>query len=96
MKLLYLPKKLDTLELPANFEGTLKENILYGNNINIEEHEIYKLINQFNLYPDETDIDLTKLVSNTTLSSGQMQKISFIRALLNNSEILLLMKLLQI
>lgn len=75
---------------PLIFEGTLKENILYGNNINIEEHEIYKLINQFNLYPDETDIDLTKLVSNTTLSSGQMQKISFIRALLNNSEILLL------
>ena len=61
---------------PLIFEGTLKENILYGNNINIEEHEIYKLINQFNLYPDETDIDLTKLVSNTTLSSGQMQKIS--------------------
>ena len=75
---------------PLIFEGTLKENILYGNNINIEEHEIYKLINQFNLYPNETDIDLTKLVSNTTLSSGQMQKISFIRALLNNSEILLL------
>ena len=75
---------------PLIFEGTLKENILYGNNANIVEHEIYKLINQFNLYPNETDIDLEKLVSNTTLSSGQMQKISFIRALLNNSEILLL------
>ena len=37
-----------------------------------------------------SNYDLTKIISNKTLSSGQMQKIAFVRALLNDSDILLL------
>ena len=51
-----------------------------------------KLIESLKLFQlfDEDDYDLTLLISNRTLSSGQMQKISFIRALLSNTELLLL------
>ena len=43
----------------------------------------------FKLFENQ-DYDLDFIISNRTLSSGQMQKISFMRALLANSEILLL------
>ena len=48
-----------------------------------------KIINEFSLF-DSNELDLNKKVSINSLSSGQMQKISFIRALLNNVEILIL------
>ena len=38
----------------------------------------------------QNDFSLEDNVSNTSLSSGQMQKIAFMRALLNKNEILLL------
>lgn len=75
---------------PLIINGTLNENILYGNNRNIDEQEILDLLQEFKLFNEESEIDLNMQVSNSTLSSGQMQKISFIRSLLANSEILLL------
>ncbi len=75
---------------PLIITGTLKENILYGNNRDVEEREMLDLLNEFKLFNEESEIDLNMEVSNNTLSSGQMQKISFIRSLLANSEILLL------
>ena len=63
---------------------------IYGNNRNIDEQEILDLLQEFKLFNEESEIDLNMQVSNSTLSSGQMQKISFIRSLLANSEILLL------
>ena len=47
------------------------------------------MLQQFKLFNEE-NIDLDKKVSNKTLSMGQMQKISFIRALLSGVEILIL------
>ena len=75
---------------PLIISGTLNENILYGNDRNIDQQEILDLLHEFKLFNEKSKIDLNMQVSNSTLSSGQMQKISFIRSLLANSEILLL------
>lgn len=75
---------------PLIIDGSIKENLLYGNNNEIPDDEIHNLVNKFSLYTEEDKIDLDKQINNKTLSSGQMQKISFIRSLLNDSEILLL------
>ncbi len=74
---------------PMIFEGTLKENLLYGNIYEINEDELYRMIDEFKLF-NEKDIDINKKVNNKSLSSGQMQKISFMRALLSKVEVLLL------
>ena len=75
---------------PLIIEGSLKENLLYGNNLNISDDKIFDLINLFQVFSGTESIDLNKSINNKTLSSGQMQKISFIRALLNEVDILLL------
>ena len=48
------------------------------------------LIDEFKVFNDDVDHDLERSVSNKSLSMGQMQKISFIRALLSGVEILVL------
>ena len=74
---------------PLIVDGSLKENLIYGNKNNIEDQEMTKIVNEFSLF-DSNEVDLEKKVSINSLSSGQMQKISFMRALLNNVEILVL------
>ena len=69
--------------------GSLRENILYGITETISDSEIKKEIDNFKLF-DNNDIDLNDSVSNKTLSSGQMQKIAFIRAILSKPDLLLL------
>lgn len=75
---------------PLIFKGTLKENILYGNSTILSENKIIKLIEDINLFSSEERVELESIVTNKTLSTGQMQKISFIRAILRNPEILFL------
>ena len=75
---------------PLIIDGTLRENLLYGNSDSeINDEKLIESLKLFQLF-DEDHYDLTLLISNRTLSSGQMQKISFIRALLSNTELLLL------
>ncbi len=75
---------------PLVFEGTLKENLLYGNKRKVEDSEIIDTIDKFQFFPTSEKSSLNKKVNNKVLSSGQMQKISFMRSILNESEILLL------
>ena len=51
---------------------------------------ILNYIKKINLFKDPNEYDLEKIISNKSLSSGQMQKIAFVRALISNTEILLL------
>ena len=51
---------------------------------------MYELLEKFSFFSTKNENNLEFRISNTSLSSGQMQKISFIRALLNESSILLL------
>ena len=74
---------------PLIFDASLRDNFLYGNLQNKSDDEIIKLAEEFNLFSNEK-INLDKRVSNKELSSGQMQKVSFIRALLADIEILIL------
>ena len=74
---------------PLILNSTLRENFLYGNKLKIEDRNIQELMNEFELFnSDEKTLDT--IVSNKTLSSGQMQKIAFIRSLLANANLLLL------
>ncbi len=75
---------------PMIIRGTLKDNILYGNNKKISEDEIMDMIKKFELFPEISNEVLKLEVSNKVLSSGQMQKLSFIRALLADPDLLLL------
>lgn len=75
---------------PLIIDSTIKENLLYGNNKNVSDEKIVDLLKRFNFYTENKKIDLSKKISNKTLSSGQMQKVSFIRSLLSEVEILLL------
>ncbi len=63
---------------------------MYGNKNDIDEKTILDLLRDLDIFKEESNYDLTKIISNKTLSSGQMQKIAFVRALLNDSDILLL------
>ena len=48
------------------------------------------LAREFKLFNEEENFDLEKEIIYKSLSSGQMQKISFIRSLLSDAEVLLL------
>ena len=75
---------------PLILDGSLRENLLYGNeNLEVGDENLHDMLNLFRLF-DEESYNLDLIISNRTLSSGQMQKISFIRSLLSNTELLLL------
>ena len=75
---------------PLIIKSSLKENILYGNSRNITDDEILKILTNLELYSNSNEIDLSQQISNKTLSTGQMQKISFARAVLGEKELLVL------
>ena len=75
---------------PLIIDSSLKENLTYGNTKKeIKDSELIEMLELFKLF-DEEQYDLEMQISNRTLSSGQMQKISFIRSLLSDTELLLL------
>lgn len=76
---------------PMIINGTIKENLIYGNNIqDIPDTEMKEYINEFQVFQENEKINLNKKINNKSLSMGQMQKISFIRALLSGLDILIL------
>ena len=75
---------------PLIFTDSLRNNLLYGNEYEIDDQNIVELVEKFQLFNESFDINLDNIVSNKSLSSGQMQKISFIRALLSKVDILIL------
>ncbi len=75
---------------PFIFTKTLRENIMYGNKLEISDDEILNMLEMFDIFKEKSSYDLNRNVDNNSLSSGQMQKVGFIRALLNKPDILLL------
>lgn len=75
---------------PLIFDDSLMSNIQYGNDEKLDESQVLEYLKKLETFKDEKSYDLKKFVSNKTLSSGQMQKIAFIRALLTNIELLIL------
>lgn len=76
--------------VPLIFTETLKYNLLYGNESKILDEEIINVCREFNLFNKIESDTLQLTISNKNLSSGQMQKISFIRAILLNPNVLFL------
>lgn len=75
---------------PLIVKGTLRKNLMYGNKETINDKDLINYCNKFQLYKESEMINLDQIVTNSTLSSGQFQKIAFIRALLSKIDILLL------
>ena len=75
---------------PLIFTGTIRENILYGNEDKISDDEIMVYLKRFEVFKESSRYNLDDIIDNKSLSSGQMQKISFIRALIGDVDILLL------
>ena len=75
---------------PFIFATSLRVNLLYGNRNKVTDEEIVDMLKKFEVFKEEKNYNLDKKIDNTSLSSGQMQKIAFIRALLSKPEILLL------
>ena len=75
---------------PFIFNNSLRENLIYGNPKIISDELLINKMKEFDLFKEESSYDLDRLVSNKSLSSGQMQKIAFIRALIGGIDILLL------
>jgi len=84
------------LQEPFLFTGTIKENILYGNEkyLKLTEKELVRIIKDHGLSDILTKFDkgLETLVSTQgeTISLGQKQLIAFMRAILRNPELLIL------
>tara|TARA_B100001250_G_scaffold315584_1_gene277883 strand:- start:4968 stop:6587 length:1620 start_codon:yes stop_codon:yes gene_type:complete len=76
--------------IPLIFLDTLRNNLLYGVNENIEDSLLLDLVKKYKIFNDFKESDLDETVSSKSLSSGQMQKISIIRALLRKPDILFL------
>ena len=75
---------------PFIFKDTLRQNLLYGNELKIDDDLLINKLQEFDIFKEEEDYNLDREVSNKSLSSGQMQKVAFIRALLSEPKILLL------
>ena len=71
---------------PLIFTASLRDNLMYGNKINKSDKEIIEIINKFKLFEDKVQVDLDAKVDNKSLSSGQMQKIAFMRVLLSDAD----------
>ena len=75
---------------PLIFNSSLYDNLVYGNEEKVNDDELIKYLKLLDTFKEESNYNLDKIIDNKSLSSGQMQKISFIRALVSNCEILLL------
>ena len=75
---------------PLIFSSTIYENVMYGNKNKPNISEIIELLKYLETFKESKNYNLDKFISNKTLSSGQMQKIAFVRAFISNPEILLL------
>ncbi|MDN3582615.1 ABC transporter ATP-binding protein [Mucilaginibacter flavus] len=84
------------LQEPFLFSGTVKDNILYGNDLykNHTNEQLEKVITDANLGSllaiFESGLDTPVLSSGDSISLGQKQLIAFMRAVLRNPQILIL------
>ena len=75
---------------PLILDDTLRENLLYACNDKVADKKLLDLLDEFKVFNEGNDQVLDMQITNKTLSSGQMQKISFIRAFVSECEILFL------
>lgn len=74
--------------VPLIIPGTLRDNLCYGSEKKYNDDKLIDIVNEFML--TEEKVNLNDEINNKNLSSGQIQKISFMRAILSEPEILIL------
>ena len=76
---------------PYIFSDTLYNNIIYGNEeLSLSKDDVIKILKEFNTFKNESEYDLDRIITNKSLSSGQMQKIGFARIMISKPDIILL------
>ena len=75
---------------PYIIPGTLRDNLLYGNELKKSDNEIMELVDEFNLFSSNDLSALDRTINRKSLSSGQLQKVSFMRTMLAETDLLLL------
>jgi ABC-type transport system involved in cytochrome bd biosynthesis fused ATPase/permease subunit len=77
---------------PYLFNGTLRENLVYGQDQEIKTDKLMKLLNKFDLTTkiSEKELDKKILIENSGLSTGEQQRLSIIRTLLGSPSFILL------
>jgi len=75
---------------PLIFQSSLYENLMYGNTNTVDESKIIDFLKILDTFKENKSYDLHRKIDNKSLSSGQMQKIAFIRAIIAKPKILLL------
>ena len=75
---------------PLIFSSSLKENLEYGNSKNFDDLKALEYLKYLDTFKGNDQYRLDMKIDNKSLSSGQMQKIAFIRAFLAEVDILLL------
>ena len=75
---------------PYILSASLRENLTYGLNSEFSDYELINLMRELLLFKEESSFNLNRTVDNNSLSSGQMQKIAFIRAIVLQPDVLLL------
>ena len=69
---------------------SIRENLLYGSKNKITDEKMVEYLKLFKTFEADEDYNLDRKISNKSLSSGQMQKIAFIRSLIYGVDILIL------
>ena len=59
---------------PLIIDGTLGKNILYGNQNNVSDKEIAEVVYEFNLFNENTELNLDMIISNRSLSLDKCKK----------------------
>jgi ABC-type bacteriocin/lantibiotic exporter with double-glycine peptidase domain len=75
---------------PLIIPGTLYENLTYGSSEGYDGAFLLDLVKEVKIFDPAEENLFEKNINNRELSSGQMQKISLIRALISSPDILLL------
>lgn len=79
---------------PLLFEGSLRENLLYGTKNDIEDEEIFQVLCKLGLYSwlerIDRNLDIPVNAKGAAISSGQAQRLSIARALLRKPKLLIL------
>lgn len=77
--------------VPLIFNDSLFNNLTYGvETKRLSKNDLISFVKKFKIFDSFNESSLDQNVTSRTLSSGQMQKISFIRAFLRNPDVLFL------
>jgi len=76
---------------PYIFKDSLRSNLVYGSEKkNVLDSDLLSLLTKFKVFKSQSENDLNRQITNKSLSSGQMQKIGFIRAIISQPDVILL------